>query len=57
MHGAFRDALLKLYGYTSDEKGIRHSLLEETNVDETDARFMIVVCSAFTNLLISRVQP
>jgi hypothetical protein len=46
------EAFRKLYGYTSDEKGIRHSLLEEAaKVHAEDARFMIVACSAFVNLL------
>jgi hypothetical protein len=54
IHGAFKQALLKLYGYTSDEGGIRHSLVESTNIDESDARFMLVTCSAFVNYFISR---
>jgi hypothetical protein len=54
IHGAFKQALLKLYGYTSDEGGIRHSLIESTNIDESDARFMLVTCSAFVNYFISR---
>ena len=29
MHPAFKKALVSLYGYTSDEAGIRHSLLED----------------------------
>ena len=46
------EAFRRLYGYASNEKGIRHALLEETaNVAEEDARFMIVACSAFVNLL------
>jgi AbiJ N-terminal domain 4 len=57
MHAAFKAALLKLYGYTSDEKGIRHALLDETTVEEADARFMLVACSAFVNYLKSRYQP
>lgn len=28
MHGAFKDALHKLYGYASDEGGLRHGLIE-----------------------------
>lgn len=54
LHGAFKDGILKIYGYTNDKGGIRHSLTEETNVDEADARFMLVFCSAFANYLISR---
>lgn len=55
LHGAFKEGILKLYGYSSDEAGIRHALTETaTNVDEADARFMLVSCSAFANYLISR---
>ena len=44
----------KLYGYTSDEGGIRHSLLEQSSIDEAEAKFMIVACSAFVNFCIQR---
>ena len=54
MHAALRQALEKLYGYTSDEKGVRHALLDEATVDEADARFMMVACSAFVTYLICR---
>lgn len=50
LHGAFKEAFKKLYGYTSDEKGIRHSLLEQKDISSSDAMFMLVVCSAFVNL-------
>jgi hypothetical protein len=45
-----------LYGFTSDEKGIRHPLLElpSANVDETDALFMIGACAAFVSYLINK---
>jgi len=57
IHGAMVEAFRKLYGYTSDEKGIRHALLEEAaKVDAEDARFMIVACSAFVNLLIVKAD-
>jgi hypothetical protein len=55
LHGAFRGAIEKLYAYTSDEKGVRHSLLEaDAKVDLDDARFMVVACSALCNFLIAR---
>lgn len=54
MHGAFKGALSKLYGYTSDGDGIRHALLDETRVGEEDARFMVVACSAFVNWIIAK---
>lgn len=54
IHPALRDGLLKLYGYTNDEGGIRHSMVDFDNVDLVDAYFMIVSCSAFCNYLIAR---
>lgn len=56
LHPALKEALSKLYGYTNDAGGIRHAMLEASNIDEPDARFMLVVCSAFSNLLIERSQ-
>ena len=57
IHPDFKEALHKIYKYTSDEKGIRHALLEEgSNADATDAKFMLVSCSAFTNYLISKFE-
>jgi hypothetical protein len=54
LHESFKKGILQLYGYTSDEGGIRHSLIDATNIDEADARYMLVSCSAFANYLISR---
>jgi hypothetical protein len=48
---------LKLYGYTSDAGGIRHSLVDGSDpVTVDDARLMIVVCSAFANYLVARTS-
>jgi hypothetical protein len=54
IHPAFEQALLKLYGFTSDEGGIRHALMEETSLGYADAKFMLVLCSAFANFLLAR---
>lgn len=51
LHQSLRDAFDKLYGYTSDAEGIRHSLLDEPNLQFEDAKFMLVSCSAFINYL------
>ena len=52
LHPAFETALIKLYGYTSDDGGIRHALAESTKPPSfADAKFMLVACSAFTNYL------
>lgn len=51
IHPAFERALSALYGYASDEGGIRHALLEKSSISFTDAKFMLVTCSAFANYL------
>jgi hypothetical protein len=56
VHGALRAGFVKLYGYTSDEDGIRHAILDEPNVGSDEAKYMIVSCSAFVNYLISKAQ-
>jgi hypothetical protein len=57
LHPAFKEAMSKLYGYTSAEGGIRHALIEDgLVVDEADAKFMIVTCSAFVNFCVQKVR-
>jgi hypothetical protein len=56
LHPALEKGFSALYGYTSDEGGIRHALLEESTLDATDARFMLVACSAFVNFLVSKAS-
>jgi len=53
LHPAFRDALAKLYGWTSDAQGIRHALMDAPTLALSDARFMLVVCSAFVSYLLA----
>ena len=52
-HPALKKAIISLYGYTSDEKGIRHALLnnDEARVDRDDAVFMLGACAAFASYL------
>ncbi len=54
LHPALSGAFDKLYGYTSDASGIRHSLLDESNMEQEDALFMLVSCSAFVNYLTAK---
>lgn len=56
LHGAMKEGFKKLYGYTSDEDGIRHAILENPNVGLDEAKFMLVACSAFVNFLLSKAQ-
>ena len=54
IHPALKGAFSKLYGYTSDEGGIRHAEgLFESNVSFEEAKFMLVSCCAFVNYLIA----
>lgn len=51
LHPALKEGFLRLYGYTSDEQGIRHAMLDEPNLTAADARFFLVSCSSFVNYL------
>jgi len=51
LHSDLQEAFYKLYGYTSDAEGIRHSLMDKPDLDSEDAKFMLVTCSAFANYL------
>lgn len=51
IHGAMKNGFQSLYGYASDESGIRHGGIEDKEVTEEDAKFMLVTCSAFVNYL------
>ena len=54
LHSALELAFVKLYAYTSDKGGIRHSEgIFESNVTFEDAKYMLVSCSAFVNYLIA----
>jgi hypothetical protein len=61
LHGALKKAFLALYGYASDQEGVRHALVfeDEANVDEADALFMLGACASFVSYLLARVpqQP
>jgi hypothetical protein len=55
IHGALFSGLDKLYGYTSNEHGLRHALLEaDAKVGFAEAKFMVVACAAFMNFLIAK---
>ena len=50
-----KKAILSLYNFTSDERGIRHSTISgEVNVDEADALYMFGVCAAFVTYMIRK---
>lgn len=51
IHGALEQGFIKLYGYTSDGDGIRHAMMEEDNLDQKDALYMLISCSSFVSYL------
>ena len=53
LHPALRRAFSELYGYTSDEQGIRHSRLDQTKarVDQDEAVFMLGAWASFASYL------
>lgn len=55
IHPALAQSFEKLYAYTSDADGIRHSLLEDgTPLALEDAQYMLITCSAFVNYLVEK---
>jgi len=58
IHGALKSGFSSLYGFTNDEKGIRHPLLDNptAKVDEADALFMIGACGSFVSYLINKAR-
>lgn len=54
LHGSLKDAISKLYGYTSDENGIRHAGIDFKGASSEDAKYMLVICSAFVNYIIEK---
>lgn len=56
IHPALKEGFKKLYGYTSDEEGIRHSLIgqESANVGFDEAIFMYSACVTFVDYLVSK---
>lgn len=54
IHSSLKDGFLKMYGYTSDEGGIRHAMLDEPNLSASDAKFFLLACTNFINYLKSK---
>ena len=56
LHGSLKAAFGSLYGYSSNEEGVRHALVfgDEAQVDEADALFMLGACASFVSYLLTR---
>jgi AbiJ N-terminal domain 4 len=53
LHPALKKGFIALYGYSSDEAGVRHALVDdiEANVSEEEALYMFGSCASFASLL------
>ncbi len=56
IHKSLEQAYNRIYGYTSDEKGIRHAGIDFTDAPAEDAKYMLVSCSAFVNYLTEKYE-
>jgi hypothetical protein len=56
LHPALEKGFSAIYGYTSDADGIRHAMIEESQCNFDDAKYMLVSCSAFVNYLIAKAN-
>ncbi len=56
IHGALKEGFSRLYGFTSDEDGIRHAIMDQPSVGFAEAKYMIVSCSAFVHYLIQKAE-
>jgi hypothetical protein len=55
VHPALALAFKQIYGYTSDDDGIRHALLKDSDADAATAKYMIVACSAFVSYVVEKI--
>lgn len=55
-HGALKKGMENIWGWTSDEEGIRHCMMDDPNLDIEDAVFMLVTCSALINYLTEKAR-
>jgi len=51
LHTALKKGFSRLYGYTNDEGGIRHAMLEEPELSAADAKYFLLSCTSFINYL------
>ncbi len=56
IHPALNEAFKKLYAYTSDEQGIRHALVDQSQSPAAmeEAVFMLGACAAFVSYVIRK---
>ena len=56
IHSQLKSAFTNMYSYTSGADGIRHCIMDEDRVGLTEAKFMLVSCSAFVHYMIMKAR-
>ena len=57
LHGALAEGFIKLYGFSSDEDGVRHSSIQGTeSIDEETAFYFLGSCSSFITFLMHKAH-
>lgn len=56
LHPALKSSFSSMYGYTSDEGGVRHAMLGEPNLTASDAKFFLLSCTSFINYIKSNLK-
>lgn len=56
LNPALKSAFSAIYGYTSDDHGIRHALKDDAEPEAEDSLFFLVMCSAFVNFLVEKAR-
>lgn len=51
LHPTLKSSFSALYGYTSQENGIRHAMVDEPNLSVDEAKFFLLSCTSFINYL------
>lgn len=51
LHSSLSEGISKLYGYASNEGGIRHGSKSIAQVTFDEAKFMLIICSSIVNFL------
>ena len=55
LHKSLKEGFIKLYGYTSDADGIRHAIMEKSELTSADARYFLLSCTSFVNYLKAQI--
>jgi hypothetical protein len=56
LHGALKKGMESLYGWASDDSGIRHGGPAAPSVELAEARFAVVICSSVVTFMVDKAR-